>query len=267
MKTTIKYIVTLALTLTVGNAWAWHTKGHEVIAMMATERLAPAAKVQVESILGGDMASNSLWLNELKKNEATKHTRFWHNATLDAFGRASTTDENDGLVQLERNIEILRNRESYGEERVMTALRVVIHLVSDLHCYAHIRFEDIPQSKNFTFYRPYKGKTDDLSKCPKTTWYKVWAKWFFDMHGGFSHEMFINEIKLVQGDKFGEYMSGTPREWVEEMGRECRPLFDLVKPNEIADDAILLNWEPLHERCVAKAAVRLAVVLNSVFAK
>ena len=267
MKTTIKYIVSLALTLTVCNAWAWHKTGHEVIAMMATERLTPATKAQVESILGGDILSNSLWLNTLKNGETTKNTRYWHKVTLDADCRATINDENDGLVQLERNIEVLRNRESYSEERVMTALRVVIHLVPDLHCYAHIRFVDIPQSKNFTFYRAYKGKTDDLSKCPKTTWYKVWAKWFFDMHGGFSHEMFVNEIKLVQADKFGEYMVGTPREWAEEMGRECRPLFDLVKPDEIADDAILYNFEPLHERCVAKAAVRLAAVLNGIFAK
>ena len=265
MKTAIKYIVCVALTLMVGDAWAWHTRGHQVISMLATERLTPAAKQQVESILGGDITSNTLWLNSLKKVEAYKHTRFWHNVVLDETCQPAATGDNDGLVQLERHIDILRNRDKYSEEQVLTALRVVIHLVPDLHCIAHIRFKDIPQSKNFTFYRPYKGKTDDLSKCPKMTWYKLWAKWFFDIHGGFSLDMFANEIRLVEADNFGKYMAGNPREWAVEMGREARPLFDMVQPDAIANDAILFNWEPLHERCVAKAAVRLAVVLNDIF--
>ncbi len=265
MKRTIKYILSVALAFSVSSAFAWHNVGHEVIAMLATERLTPAVKAQVESILGGDMKGNSLWLNELKKRENFENTKYWHNTTLDVYGRSVTQDDNDGIVQLERNIEVLRNRDKHSDERVATALRTVIHLVSDLHCFAHIRFEDTPHLNNFTFYRPYKGRTDDLSKCPKTTWYKVWAKWFFDIHGGFSHEMFVNEIKLVQGDNFGEFMAGTPREWVEDMGCECRPLLGMVKPNEIAEDRILYNWESLHERCVAKAAVRLAVVLNDVF--
>ena len=175
------------------------------------------------------------------------------------------SDENDGLVQLERHIEMLRNRDNLSKEEQQRALRVVIHLVSDMHCFAHIRFTDKPKQHNFTFYRPYKGRTDNISKCPKTTWYKVWAKWYFDMHSGFSTEMFANEIHIIQGKNFESYASGTPREWAEELGRECRPILEVLQPETIADDAYLFNHEATHERCVAKAGVRLAMVLNDIF--
>lgn len=265
MKQMFKYIVGLALTLVVSDAWAWHTVGHDVISVLATERLTPEAKKQVEKILGGDILSNAQWLNTLKKDEATAHTKYWHNVTLDSSCRPTMKDDNDGLVQLERNIEILNNRTSHSDAEVKTALRTVIHLVQDLHCIAHIRFEDKPKQHNFSFYRPYKGRTDNIKKCPKMTWYKMWAKWYFDMHAGFSTEMFANEIRLIQGKNFEKYASGTPREWVEDMGRESRPILEVVKPDQIANDAYLLNHEVTHERCVAKAAVRLAVVLNEIF--
>ena len=265
MKRTIKYIVCLALTLIVGDAWAWHTEGHNVISVLATERLTPEARKQVEKILGGDIRSNALWLNELKQDEQQAHTKYWHNVTLDAECRPVMSDENDGLVQLERHIEMLRNHDNLSKEEQQRALRVVIHLVSDMHCFAHIRFTDKPKQHNFTFYRPYKGRTDNISKCPKTTWYKVWAKWYFDMHSGFSTEMFANEIHIIQGKNFESYASGTPREWAEELGRECRPILEVLQPETIADDAYLFNHEATHERCVAKAGVRLAMVLNDIF--
>ncbi len=264
MKTSIKYIVCLALSLVVSDAWAWHKTGHEVISILATERLIPEAKQAVERILGGDMRSNSVWLNELKAPEATAHTKYWHNTKINKFGRSSTRSEKDGIVQLERNIEILRNRSEHSDSLLVAALRTVIHLVGDLHCVAHIRFEDIPYSDNFTFYRT-KGNTMDKAKCSKMTWYKLWSKWYFDIHGAFSPEMFAEEIRMCQGDKFEQYVHGTPRTWVEEMGRESRPLVEYIKPEEILDNATSYNWELVHERCLAKASVRLAVVLNDIF--
>ena len=265
MKNSIKYMVSLALLFVVSDVWAWNGRGHEVISVLATERLTPEAKKQVEKILGGDIRSNASWLNELKKAEQTAHTKYWHNVMLDAECRPVMKDENDGMVQLERNIEILRNRAEYSGTQVATALRTVIHLVQDLHCLAHIRFEDIPHSRNFTFYRPYKGRTDNIKKCPKMTWYKMWAIWYFDMHAGFSTEMFADEIRIIQGKNFDSYASGTPREWVEDMGRVSRPILDVLKPDQIASNAYLFNLESTHEVCVAKAAVRLAGVLNDIF--
>lgn len=264
MKTTIKYIVSLALLFAVNDAWAWCDKGHDVISILATERLAPKSRKQVEKILGGDIRSNALWLNTLKTGDMAAVAAEWHNTTISADGRSVTADDNDGVVLLERNIEILRNRAQHSDSEVATALRTVIHLVGDLHCVAHIRFEDIPHSHNFKFYRT-KGNTMNKAKCQKMTWYQLWSKWYFDIHAAFSAEMFAEEIRLCQGGEFASYVSVAPRLWVEEMGREARPLIEYIQPEEILDNATSFNWERVHERCVAKAAVRLAALLNDIF--
>ena len=266
MKNTIKYIVCLVFTLSVVDAWAWVKTGHEVVAILATERLAPQTKRAVEKILGGDMRSNAEWLNELKTAEATAHTKYWHTTKINKEGRSSTQSEKDGIVQLERNIEILRHRAEHNDSLVVAALRTVIHLVGDMHCVARIRFEDIPYSENFTFYRS-NGKSMNKNKCHKTTWWKLWSKWYFDIHAAFSPEMFAEEIRLCQGEKFEEYVHGTPRTWVEDMGRVARPLIEYIKPEEVLDSATSYNWELIHEQCLAKASVRLAVLLNDIFGK
>lgn len=264
MKNGIKYVICLVFLLSVADASAWVKTGHEVISILATEQLTPKTKRAVEKILGGDIRSNSVWLNELKKPEASAHTRFWHNTKIGKDGRSSTRSDKDGIVQLERNIEILRHRNEHSDSLVVAALRTVIHLVGDLHCVAHIRFEDIPYSDNFIFYRS-NGKSMKKEMCSKMTWYKLWSKWYFDIHAAFSPEMFAEEIRMCQSDKFGEYMHGTPRTWVEEMGRESRPLIEYIKPEEVLDNATSYNWELVHERCLAKASVRLAGVLNDIF--
>lgn len=264
MKNSIKYIICLALTLMVSEAWAWVKTGHEVIAILATERLTPEAKKSVEKILDGDMRSNAGWLDDLKTQEATAHTKYWHTTKINKEGCSSTLSEMDGVVQLERNIEILRHRAEHSDSLVVAALRTVIHLVGDLHCISSIRFEDVAYSENFTFYRS-DGKSMKKEKCQKMTWDKLWSKWYFDIHGIFSSEMFANEIRMCQGDKFAEYVQGTPRTWVEDMGREARPLIEYIKPEEVLDNATSYNWELVHERCLAKASVRLAVVLNDIF--
>ena len=264
MKKMIKYAICLVFMLSVADAWAWVETGHEVISILATERLTPQTKRAVEKILGGDMRSNAEWLNRLKDDKATAHTKYWHTTKINKEGRSSTQSEKDGIVQLERNIEILRHRADHSDSLVVAALRTVIHLVGDLHCVARIRFEDVPYSENFTFYRS-DGKSMKKEKCQKMTWYKLWSKWYFDIHAAFSPEMFAREIRMCQGDKFEEYMHGTPRTWVEEMGREARPLIEYIKPDEVLDNATSYNWELIHERCLAKASVRLAVVLNDIF--
>jgi hypothetical protein len=35
-------------------AWAWGNEGHKVVALIAASELSPAAKAQVEQLLGGD---------------------------------------------------------------------------------------------------------------------------------------------------------------------------------------------------------------------
>lgn len=266
MKTVIKYTLSIAFVLVANSAFAWYKTGHEVISILATERLTPNTQKQVKKILKGDIRSNSLWLDQIKEKNPDSETKYWHSTMIDKNGCSTTDSERDGVVQLERNIEILRNRAKYDKSVVADALRTVIHIAADLHCVSNIRFADIPHSRNFNFYRT-KGNTMDKAKCSKMTWHQIWSKWYFDIHAAFSPEMFAQEIRLCQGDQFEKYAAGTPREWVEEMGREARPLIEYIRPEEILDNATSYNWELIHERCLAKASVRLAMLLNDIFSE
>ena len=137
-----KIIILISVSiLMVGEALAFTTFGHQSIAALADKYLTDNAKKEVKAILKTDMVRASFWLNTLRKKPEYAYTKDWHITTLDANGKSTTTAENDGVVQLEKAIDVLRNRTNHSDSLVQASLRTVIHLVGDLHCIAHIRIE------------------------------------------------------------------------------------------------------------------------------
>ena len=53
-------------------AWAWGNEGHKIVALIAASELSPAAKAQVEQLLGGEAASAmtdvSTWADKIRRD-------------------------------------------------------------------------------------------------------------------------------------------------------------------------------------------------------
>jgi hypothetical protein len=144
-------IAALALLFAVNSAEAYNTFAHQSIAALADRYLTDNAKTEVKAILKTDMVKASTWLNTLRKNPEYAATKEWHYTTLNAEGKSTTMDENDGVVVLEKAIGVLRNRANESDSLVQASLRTVIHLVADLHCLSHIRIEGVEATKGFTY--------------------------------------------------------------------------------------------------------------------
>ena len=67
MKNILKYITLVALLISAGESLAWNKLGQNAIATLAERHLTEKAKAEVQSILGGDLVSGTLYLNELRK--------------------------------------------------------------------------------------------------------------------------------------------------------------------------------------------------------
>ena len=66
-------------------ALAWGHEGHEVVALIAASELSPAAKAQVEQLLGGDAASTmadvSTWADKIRRDRP--QTGPWHYVNIE----------------------------------------------------------------------------------------------------------------------------------------------------------------------------------------
>ena len=267
----MKKIVILisASILMAGEALAFNAFGHQSIAALADKYLTDNAKKEVKAILKSDMVKQSNWLNSLRKKEGMEHTKEWHFSTLGADGKSTTTDENDGVVQLEKAIEVLRNRANHSEESVNSALKTVIHLVGDLHCISHIRIDGNEATKGFT-YKTWneltaEGKGFYCSKTYDSSWYKLWENKFAGRYAFFTPQYYADDIDIFTNEKKAEYEKGAPRFWVENVGEDVVRALETFQPGAVVPAQMNERQEYVHTRCMAKAGYRLASLLNDIF--
>ncbi len=262
----MKKIIFAVFTLlfAVNSAQAYNAFAHQTIAALAERYLTDKAKQEVTSILKTDMLKASTWLNTLRKNPEMAHTKDWHFTTLNADGKSVTVDENDGVVQLEKAIGVLRNRANESDSLVQASLRTVIHLVADLHCLSHIRIEGIEETKGFTYvtWNELPGKR---SKNGKGSWYKLWESHFSNRYTIFTPQFYADDIDIFANEKKAEYEKGTPRFWVENGGEDVVRALAHFNTGEPVPAQVTNSHEYNHTRCMAKAGYRLAALLNDIF--
>ena len=262
-------IIALALVFVANEAMAFNSFGHQTIAALADKYLTDKAKSEVKAILNTDMVKASTWLNTLRKKPEYEATKEWHFTTIDVNGKSTTTDENDGIVQLEKAVAVLRDRANQSDSLVQASLRAVIHLVGDLHCISHIRIDGNEATKGFAYKTwnelTIEGKGWYCSKTYNSSWYKLWESKFASRYTIFTPQYYGDDIDIFANEKKSEYEKGTPRFWVENVGEDVARALETFKPGEVVPAQMNERQENVHTRCMAKAAYRLAALLNDIF--
>ena len=119
--------------------WAWGGEGHQIIAHIAATELMPAARAQVEELLGGTaeeaMVEASTWADEIRPQR--RATASWHfvDIPIGSGGYDARRDcprANCVVAQIDRDERILADRALLAPVRA-EALRFLIHFVGDIH--------------------------------------------------------------------------------------------------------------------------------------
>lgn len=258
------FIVAVAVLAVAGEALAFNPFGHQTVSALADKYMTEKAKSEVKAILKSDMVKEANWLNSLRGQEATAYTKEWHYFTLDAKGKSTTTAENDGVVQLEKAIAVLRNRANESDSLVNASLRSVIHLVGDMHCLSHIRIEGIEATNGFSYEVSNEGKGKNF-KSWKASWYYLWERTFFNRYTLFTPQYYADDVDIYANDKRAEYEKGEPRFWVENGGEDVVRALPYFNTKELVPTQTVQIQEYNHTKCVAKAGYRLAALLNDIF--
>lgn len=138
-KAVIGLLALSTLALLPSGAWAWGGEGHRIIALIAADRLTPAARAEVSALLGGDarasMEEVSTWADEIRRDRP--ETGPWHyvNIEISANGYDAARDCPAGdcvVAQVQKDEGIIADHRLAKPVRA-EALRFLIHFVGDLH--------------------------------------------------------------------------------------------------------------------------------------
>jgi len=120
-------------------AWAWGSEGHRIVALIAADRLTPAARAGVADLLGPDvrgaMEGVSTWADEIRGEHP--ETQRWHFVDIeissDGYDSARNCPEADCVVaQIRKDEHLLADTRLPRPVRVED-LRFLIHFVGDIH--------------------------------------------------------------------------------------------------------------------------------------
>lgn len=147
--------VVLVLAMSPASLFAWGDDGHDAIWAVAQSRLTPGAREAVGRILGRDKPGlTAVWMDRARDaargrggelagdaaagafNAKFKYNASWHYVDLPlgapSFEAAAEFHPYDNVVTIIRKcMDVLERRSSMMDQR--TALRVLVHLVGDIH--------------------------------------------------------------------------------------------------------------------------------------
>lgn len=124
-----------------GSSWAWGSLGHQTVALIASHHVTGETQYQIDKILGGeDLVEASLWPDTVKKQDPWTFTGPYHYVNMDAgktYWDSSLSTKGDALRALAMYAEALGSSDVTDENK-KTALRMITHLIGDLHQPLHM---------------------------------------------------------------------------------------------------------------------------------
>jgi hypothetical protein len=241
-------------------AVSWGEYGHRITGEIAELHLDAEARRRVEWLLGGkSLADVAGWADRVRETERYEWTRRLHFVNLpdDATGFEMQRDCPDGecVVQaVARFSQQLGDRELGRRERA-TALRFLVHFVGDVHQPLHVsRRTDLGGNLIVVTYRNEKKSL-----------HQIWDSTLVGSGDWREHARRIDQ-SITREQAAGWRESG-PRVWADESWSLARSHAYAVPADGVIDADYLQRSAVVVERRLAAAGIRLAGLLNRIFAE
>lgn len=255
MKRALTVLFALLLTAPT-TAFPFGANGHRIIGRIAENHLTAEARHAVQCLIGPEsLAQASTWADEIRSDPDWKRAEPWHfisiedGETLEAVKR---NPDGDVLEALQRFEAVLRDPQATPQAK-KEALKFFVHFVGDVHQPLHV------------------GRAGDLGgNRVEVTWFNeksnlhtVWDSQLIE-NEKLSYSEFVEFIDHPTLEEIKTWQGSAYADWV----RESQGLRERVY--RIGDGKLSYKYVfdniPTVKRRLLQAGVRLAGVLNSIFA-
>lgn len=254
-----KLLLSLAVGLLfVSKSWGWGQKGHDVVARIAECRLTPEAAARVAGLLDGySMVYWANWLDSASHTPEMAYTKTWHYANVDEGFSYETMPKNpagDVVGAIEGIVAALESGALSREEERLN-LKMLIHLVGDLHCPMHTgRLSD--RGGNSVPVRFFDEQTD-LHTLWDTALPEAAHRW--------SYSEWRDQLDRLSETAAAEIQRGTPREWFGQSHALCRDIYADTPAQSVLSYDYVARYTPVVERQLLYGGLRLAALLNRIY--
>ncbi|HZY39759.1 MAG TPA: S1/P1 nuclease [Mucilaginibacter sp.] len=237
---------------------SWGRTGHNVIGRIAANHLTDKAKAGVSALLGNEsLADVASWADDTRD----RSTASWHfinvelGLSFDEFKREVESKE-DVYTALVKEEGILADENASREDRV-NALKYVVHFVGDIHQPMHVsRAED---KGGNTIQVQYDGQGTNL--------HSLWDTKMLE-HAGLSEAQLAQNFDKVTPEQIKKWQNDPQIMWAWESYQISSQLYGEIEKNGTnIDDSYYQAHMPVVEDRIERAGIRLAGVLNAIFAK
>ena len=237
--------------------FAWGPNGHRIVGRIAMNHLTDEAARAVACLLGPEgLDQMSTWPDEIRSDPAWKQSVPWHFISIDDGETLETTARDpagDVLEAIQRFTTVLRDPQA-PQPAKQEALRFLVHFVGDIHQPLHV------------------GRRDDRGgNSIKVMWFKeetnlhsVWDSGMID-NEKLSFSEFVAFIDHPTLQELQAWQSAAPADWANE-SKALRDRVYQIGDGKLSYEYIYQNI-PLVKRRLLQGGVRLAGLLNSIFAQ
>ena len=237
-------------------AFAWGPTGHRVIGAIAENHLSPNALKAVHQILGDEsLAMAATWMDEIRSDRAYDYTRDWHWVTIpdgSTYALADKNPDGDAVEAIERMIVALKS-DTLSPARKVFCLKVLVHLVGDLHQPLHVGRGDDKGGNSFQVQWFHKG----------SNLHRVWDSGLIDEEG-LSYSELSAALDHADKQRVQQLVRGTVADWAQEDLEFRQRIYPPEKGADLGYEYKYTNW-PLVEDQLLKGGIRLAGLLNAIF--
>ena len=254
-----KSILTLVLLTAVClNTFAWGQKGHDVTAYIAEQHLTPAARAAVASLLDGkSIVYWANWLDNASHQRPLAYTKTWHYKNIDEgvrYEEAPANPAGDAVTAIKSRIEILNDPNTTAEERRL-ALKILIHVVGDLHMPLHMgHATDLGGNRiKVKFF----NRDNNL--------HAVWDSSIPESAHKWSYTEWQQQIDRANPADEAAIISGSVDDWAKETVAIASDVYTYFQPDCNISYNEVARWTPTVEQQFLRGGLRLAHLLNSIF--
>ena len=250
-------ILLLALCATV-ESFGWGQKGHDIVAYIAECNLTPRAYRKVVAALEGHSpVYYANWLDNASHTPQYAYTKTWHYANVDegeSFQSQPRNEKGDVVKAVEEISAKLKSGKLSSEEENIN-LRMLIHLVGDMHCPMHAgRLSD--RGGNNVKVR-FFGKS-----CK---FHAVWDAELVESAHRWGYTEWQREIDRATKTEKREIVAGTPAEWFVQTHAAAVEAYKHTPEGASLSYDYVAQFTPTVEVQLLRGGLRLAHLLNEIY--
>lgn len=247
MKHTRIILLAILLLSLSGVAKAWNAHTYATIVSLAERHLTAETALATKQALGCGLSGC-----DISKSER-------HILHLSKDYAPLRSGEEDALLVAERCVEALKRDPKDGK-----AILLLARAVADMHSVTNTHIEGNELSIGDFKVSRWNNRQGKLARYTPCSWHILWNNYYSSRKAVFTPQLYAEDVEMFYGGSRGGYAQGAPEEWAADMGRECRAIYARgIVVNHALRQETVNELEYTHDRLLAKAAYRLAALLNS----